>query len=169
VDPTIARGLDYYTGIVFEVGLTDGSGFGSVGSGGRYDDLAGLYTNTRLPGVGGSVGISRLMEALAEKGRLAAPAAARSVLVTHPEHGPATAQFALAAAVRREGFPVETYPEPRKHAAQLKYADKKGVRFALTVDADGSVHGKDLRAGEAFHARDAAGAVDEMAARARAG
>jgi histidyl-tRNA synthetase len=160
VDPTIARGLDYYTGIVFEAVLPT-AGFGSVGSGGRYDDLAALYTNTRLPGVGCSVGLSRLLAALEEQGALAGPAGERGVLVTHPESGDASASFALAAAVRAEGFEVETYPEPRKHATQMKSADKKGLRFALTLDAGGRVHGKDLRGGTAF---DVAGAAEAAAA-----
>lgn len=165
VDPTIARGLDYYTGIVFEAALPSAEGFGSMGGGGRYDDLASLYTATRLPGVGCSVGLTRLLVALAEQGRLLDAAAARTVMVTHPEPGrgvdPAAA-FALAAALRHEGFLVETYPEPRKHGAQLKFADRKGLRFVLTLDASGSVHGKDLRSGEAFDVRDPAEAVDEL-------
>ena len=167
IDPTIARGLDYYTGIVFEASLpsASASGFGSMGGGGRYDDLAGLYTNTRLPGVGCSVGLSRLMEALLEQGKLGGSAAARGVIVTHPESGDPTASVALAAAVRAEGFAVEAYPEARKHAAQMKFADKKGLRFALTLDPDGSVHGKDLRGGESFTAKDASEACDELTRR----
>ena len=159
---TIARGLDHYTGIVFEASLPSMPEFGAVGSGGRYDDLAALYTNTRLPGVGCSVGISRLMEALSEQGRMPAAAAARTVLVTHPETGDPAPSFALAAGLRREGFQVETYPEARKHGTQMKFAAKKGVRFALTVDPDGSVHGKDLTSGEPFHVAGGAAAADEM-------
>ncbi|MFO0933017.1 MAG: histidine--tRNA ligase [Planctomycetota bacterium] len=166
VDPTIARGLDYYTGVVFEAALPSATGFGSMGGGGRYDDLASLYTNTKLPGVGCSVGLTRLLVALEEQGKLASAAAARSVLVTHPESGDPTAAIALAAAVRREGFLVETFPEPKKHGAQMKFADKKGLRFVLTIDASGGVHGKDLRGGEAFDVRDAADAADEMRRRA---
>jgi histidyl-tRNA synthetase len=133
-----------------------------MGGGGRYDDLASLYTRTRLPGVGCSVGLTRLLVALEEQGKLADAAAARSVLVTHPEGGDLAGAFALAAALRREGFLVETYPEPRKHAAQMKFADKKGLRFAVTLDASGGVHGKDLRAGTTFDVRDAAAAADEL-------
>lgn len=167
VDPTIARGLDYYTGIVFEASLPEGSGFGSVGSGGRYDDLAALYTNTRLPGVGCSIGVSRLLEALEEKGGVLSGGARKSVLVTHPEEGDPARSFVLAADVRREGFAVEVFPEPKKHSAQMKFADRKGVRFVLTVDAAGAVHGKDLQTGEAFDASDAHAACDELHARAR--
>ena len=163
VDPTIARGLDYYTGVVFEAALPSATGFGSMGGGGRYDDLAGLYTNTKLPGVGCSVGLTRLLVALEEQGKLVNDAASRSVLVTHPETGDATQAFALAASLRSAGFAVETYPEPRKHATQMKFADRKGLRFAATIDPDGSIHGKDLRSGAVFTAPDAASAADELA------
>jgi histidyl-tRNA synthetase len=166
VDPTIARGLDYYTGIVFEAGLADSQGFGSVGSGGRYDDLAALYTSTRLPGVGCSVGISRLLEALSEKGALADGAPSKSVLVTHPEEGDPAPSFALAAALRGDGLVVETFPEPKKHGAQMKYADKKGVRFVMTADPAGVVHGKDLRSGETWNSPSPADAADEVHRRA---
>lgn len=162
VDPTIARGLDYYTGMVWEAVIPSVPGFGSVGSGGRYDDLAGLYTNTKLPGVGCSVGVTRLLALLAESGRLSTAAGSEGVIVTHPETGDASAAFALAAALRREGFAVETYPEPRKHAAQMKFADRKGLRFAVTIDPDGSIHGKDLRGKAVFTAPDAASAADEL-------
>jgi len=160
VDPTIARGLDYYTGIVMEARLDAVPSVGSVGSGGRYDDLAGLYTNTKLPGVGCSVGIDRLLIALEEleggAGGQGPAAGARSpaeIVFTHPlaEHGPAalTAVFALAQRLRDEGWKVEIYPDDRKHAAQMKYADRQGLRFALTRNADGSWHAKDLVASRA--------------------
>jgi histidyl-tRNA synthetase len=149
VDPSIARGLDYYTGVVMEARLDAVPAVGSVGSGGRYDDLASLYTNTKLPGVGCSVGIDRLLVALAEPGA-AAPAASRSpaeVLVVHPEEGALASAFALAGALRAAGLRVETFPEAKKHGAQMKYADRQGLRLALTRNADGTWHGKDLRDG----------------------
>jgi histidyl-tRNA synthetase len=151
VDPLLARGLDYYTGIVVEAYLPDLPSLGSVGSGGRYDDLAGLYTSTRLPGVGISLGVYRIVAALEERGLLPPPATA-TAMVAHPESGGAHRALALAARLRAEGLPVEVFPEPRKHGAQMRYADKRGVRFVLTVDPDGSVQGKDLKTGEAFHA-----------------
>ena len=167
VDPTIARGLDYYTGIVFEAGLPAVEGFGSIGSGGRYDDLAGLYTNTKLPGVGCSVGLTRLLVLLEEQGKLAGTRTT-AALVTHPESGDPAPAFALAAAVRRDGFAVETYPEARKHAAQMKFADRKGLRFVLTLDPSGSVHAKDLASGDVFDASPASIAA-ELRRRAAAG
>ncbi len=163
VDPTIARGLDYYTGIVFEASLEGAAGFGSVGSGGRYDDLAALYTTTRLPGVGCSVGLDRLLAAVEETGALPKDQAPSAVLVTHPEEPSRLAQvFALATALRSAAIATETYPEPRKHAAQMKYADRRAIPFALTVDADGSIHGKVLRDGTTFTAATARDAVEEI-------
>jgi histidyl-tRNA synthetase len=149
VDPTLARGLDYYTGIVFEASLV-GADVGSVGSGGRYDDLAGLYTNTRLPGVGCSVGIDRLLVALEGRGGATGASTAPAVLVTQPEEGDPAGAVGLAGELRRAGVSAEAFPERRKHANQMKYADKRGVRGVLTLDADGSVHGKDLKTSQAF-------------------
>jgi histidyl-tRNA synthetase len=150
LDPSIARGLDYYTGLVMEARLDAMPSIGSVGSGGRYDDLAGLYTNTKLPGVGCSVGITRLLTALEELegGAGAASRSPAEVLITHPEaeQGAKAVEecFALARRLRATGRRVEIYPEARKHAAQMKYADRQGVRFALTRDADGTWRVKDL-------------------------
>jgi histidyl-tRNA synthetase len=149
VDPLLARGLDYYTGVVMEAGLPAMRDLGSVGSGGRYDDLAGLYTNTRLPGVGISLGLYRIVVALEEAGRL--PKAAADVLVTHPEAGGPRPALALAAEIRAAGLSAEVFPEPRKHGAQMRYADRKGIRFVVTLDPDGTAQVKDLRSGDAFH------------------
>lgn len=170
VDPTIARGLDYYTGVVMEARLEALPSVGSVGSGGRYDDLAGLYTNTRLPGVGCSVGIDRLLVALEELegGAGATSRSPAQVLLTHPEAGSPpealAAVFALAERLRTAGIRVETYPEPRKHAAQMKYADRQGLAVAITRNADGSWHAKDL----ATHASEALPHVEAVAAWMRA-
>jgi histidyl-tRNA synthetase len=169
LDPAIARGLDYYTGLVFEAQLVDLPGIGSVGAGGRYDNLAGLYTATRLPGVGCSLGVDRLLAALEELGRIPRGAGGTAVLVTHPETGDPGPAFALAAALRRAGLSTEMYPEPRRHATQMRFADRKGTRLVLTVDADGSAHGKDLATGESFHAPDAATVVQQVRARLGAG
>jgi histidyl-tRNA synthetase len=161
VDPSIARGLDYYTGLVLEAQLAALPSIGSVGSGGRYDDLAGLYTNTRLPGVGCSVGVDRLLVALAELagGAAAASKSPSQVLLTHPGPEHLVPAFALAQALRDAGLRVEVYPEDKKHAAQMKYADRQGIRFALTRDADGSWHAKDLAQGATAQLADTAEAL----------
>jgi histidyl-tRNA synthetase len=182
IDPTIARGLDYYTGLVMEARLDALPSIGSVGSGGRYDDLAGLYTNTKLPGVGCSVGIDRLLIALEElellaggaggQGSASAVLSPAEVLLTHPsaEQGPAAldAVFALSQRLRAEGLKVETFPEDKKHGQQMKYADRQGVAFALTRNPDGSWHGKNLLASSAQELPDESAVLAWLAA-ARSG
>ncbi len=174
IDPTIARGLDYYTGLVMEARLDALPSVGSVGSGGRYDDLAGLYTNTKLPGVGCSVGLDRLLIALEEieggaggQGAASAALSPAEVLLTHPsaEQGPAAldAVFALSQRLRAEGLKVETFPEDKKHGQQMKYADRQGLAFALTRNPDGSWHGKNLIASSAQELPDEAAVLAWLA------
>ena len=154
-DPSIARGLAYYTGMVYETALRDAPEIGSVSSGGRYDDLAGLYTTTRLPGVGGSIGISRLVGALGVGG---IGGALREippfVLVAHPRSERLTAlAVRTATAVRRElGARVELYPMPRPHKKQMRYAALRHAAVVLTVDEDHTVRIKDMASGDAVSA-----------------
>ncbi len=133
VDLSIARGLDYYTGTVFETFLAEIPEIGSVCSGGRYDDLASIYTKQRLPGVGASLGIDRLLAALEEIDRLDAAAAAPAVLMTMFDGSRSADYVGLAAMLRRGGLSVELYPEAKKLATQLKYADRKGHRLAVII------------------------------------
>ncbi len=163
IDPRIARGLDYYTGIVFEARFAEAPGFGSVGGGGRYDDLAGIYTKTSLPGVGGSVGIDRLLAALEEKEGGSTSFSSADILVAHPEPDRLAAAFALASGLRARGFAVEMYPHAKKHGAQMRYADRQGIRFVFTVDDDGTLHGKDLTTGRTFGAATAGEAAKAVA------
>jgi histidyl-tRNA synthetase len=136
IDPSIARGLDYYTGIVFETRLDDLQDIGSVCSGGRYDDLAQLYTKERLPGVGASLGLDRLLAAMEEMNLVEKRSATAPVFLPYfaAEHLPD--YLRLAARLRAAGIGVELYPEPKKLGAQLKYADRRGFRFALLVGGD---------------------------------
>ena len=149
VDPAIARGLDYYTGLVFETNLTQMPDIGSVASGGRYDNLAGLYTKQDLPGVGGSLGLDRLLAALEELGRLETAETPAAVLVTMFDATSAERYFAIAQALRRAGIAAEVYPEAKKIGQQLKYADKKGHRVAVIAGerefAESRAQVKDLR------------------------
>ena len=165
VDPRIARGLDYYTGIVFEAHFADAPDFGSVGGGGRYDDLAGLYTKSRLPGVGGSIGIDRLLAALEDRAGAVTRESASDAMVIHAGAGRLETGFAFAAGLRARGLSAAVYPEPRKHGAQMRYADRLGIRFVFTPDADGTFHAKDLVAGETFAVSTAEEAVGEISAR----
>jgi histidyl-tRNA synthetase len=136
MNPSIARGLDYYTGLVLETTLDDLPDIGSVASGGRYDDLAGLYTSQALPGIGASLGVDRLlaaMEKLGLVGEARTPADALVVFFAEDRLGDYPK---LAASLRAAGVGAELYPEPKKLAAQLKYADKKGFRLAIIAGPD---------------------------------
>ena len=153
VDLTIARGLDYYTGTVYETTLLDHPEIGSVCSGGRYDDLAGYYTEKQLPGVGISIGLTRLFYVLDEQGLLnpdlsSAPADAL-VLPMTAEPAPA---IALAQQLRDAGIRVQLYGEQKKFKQKMSYADKLGVAYAVFLGEDEIAQGKcsvkDMRTGE---------------------
>ena len=148
IDPSIARGLDYYTGIVVEAQLDALPDIGSVGAGGRYDDLAGLYTKSALPGVGFTIGVTRLMDALEALGQEAQVASPSRVLVTHPGDDHLPEAFAFAAGLRAAGIPCEVFPQEKKHAQQMRYADRKGIPFVFTRNDDGTFHGKRMADGE---------------------
>ena len=151
IDVSIARGLDYYTGAIFESFLTDYPKLGSVCSGGRYDNLAELYTKQTLPGVGASLGLDRLFAGLEELGMIEKTASTVDVFIPLFDAALSTKYFEIAAGLRRQGIGVELYPEPKKLGAQLKYADKKGIRLAVVVGSDEMSQGiatlKDLRSG----------------------
>ena len=152
VDLTIARGLDYYTGTVYETTLLDHPEIGSVCSGGRYDDLAGYYTERKLPGVGISIGLTRLFYVLDEQGLLNPdlPSAPCDVLVLPMTDDPGAA-IALAEALRTGGIRVQLYSEKKKFKQKLSYADKLGVPFVVLLGEDeiseGKCSVKDMRTG----------------------
>jgi histidyl-tRNA synthetase len=131
LDPSITRGLDYYTGIVFETFLTDLPQIGSVCSGGRYNDLTSLFATERMPGVGASIGLDRLQAGLAELGATAGTPATVHALVLCVDDGLEAHYHALAAALRREGLSAEVYPERVKLPRQFQFAEKKGIPFAI--------------------------------------
>jgi histidyl-tRNA synthetase len=133
LDPSIARGLDYYTGTVFETFLGDLPEIGSVCSGGRYDDLASLYTKTRLPGIGASLGLDRLLAAMDKLSMLGGRAATGDVLVVFFQKTRGPDYIALAHRLRRSGLSVELYPDPKKLAKQLEYADRRGHPLCVIV------------------------------------
>ena len=137
VDLTIARGLDYYTGTVYETTLLDHPEIGSVCSGGRYDNLAGYYIEKQLPGVGISIGLTRLFYVLDEQGLLnpALPSAPADALVLPMTADPAPA-IALAQALRSEGIKVQLYGEQKKFKQKMAYANKLGVPFAVLLGED---------------------------------
>ena len=137
VDLTIARGLDYYTGTVYETTLLDHPEIGSVCSGGRYDNLAGYYTERQLPGVGISIGLTRLFYVLDEQGLLnpQLPSAPADALVLPMTSDPAPA-IALAQALRAGGIRVQLYGEQKKFKQKMAYANKLGVPFAVLLGED---------------------------------
>ena len=153
VDLTIARGLDYYTGTVYETTLLDHPEIGSVCSGGRYDNLAGYYTEKELPGVGISIGLTRLFYVLDEQGLLnpELPAAPADALVLPMIAEPAPA-IALAETLRSYGLRVQFYGEQKKFKQKMSYADKLGVPFAVLLGEDELAQGKcalkNMRTGE---------------------
>ena len=153
VDLTIARGLDYYTGTVYETTLLDHPQIGSVCSGGRYDDLAGYYTDKALPGVGISIGLTRLFYVLDEQGLLNPdlPSAPADALILPMTEDPAPA-IALAEQLRSCGVRVQLYAEQKKFKQKMSYADKLGVSYAVLLGEDEIAEGKcsvkDMRSGE---------------------
>lgn len=153
VSLTTVRGLDYYTGTVYETFLTDDPSLGSICSGGRYENLAGYYTKSKLPGVGVSIGASRLFEVLLEKGIIKAEETALAdVLIIQVDTSLMPDYFKLASELRADGLKVEVYVDPHKMGKQLKYADRAGVPFALLMGSDekarGTVTLKNLRKAE---------------------
>ncbi len=152
IDLSIARGLDYYTGTVYETEMLDHPEIGSICSGGRYDDLAGYYTDKKLPGVGISIGLTRLFFVLDDQGYLndelcCAPADALIIPMTEDM----TPAIALATALRDGGVRTQIYTEKKKFKAKLTYASKLGIPYAVLLGEDEIAAGvcavKDLNAG----------------------
>ncbi|MBQ9044390.1 MAG: histidine--tRNA ligase [Oscillospiraceae bacterium] len=153
IDLTIARGLDYYTGTVYETVMTDHPEIGSVCSGGRYDNLAEYYTNKALPGVGISIGLTRLFYVLQEQGMLSedlltAPADVLILPMTEELSG----AIALATKLRAAGLRVQLYGEKKKFKAKIAYADKLAIPYVIFLGEDelreGKCSVKDMTTGE---------------------
>ena len=155
---TIARGLDYYPGTVYETTLLDHPEIGSVCSGGRYDNLAEYYTNKQLPGVGISIGLTRLFYVLGEQGMLNpdVPTAPADVLILPmtDDLGPA---IELATSLRESGIRTQLYTEPKKFKAKISYADKLGIPYVIFLGEDEinakEIKWKDMASGEQFTAK----------------
>lgn len=136
LDLAIARGLDYYTGTIYETFLDDLPAIGSVCSGGRYDNLAGIFTKLPLPGVGASLGVDRLLAAMEELGLVAESSTPAAVLVTQFEQQYFSEYIAAAARLRHRNISVEVFPEAKNLGKQLKYANKKGHQVVVIAGAD---------------------------------
>jgi histidyl-tRNA synthetase len=154
LDVSIARGLDYYTGTIYETFLNETLpngkplNIGSVCSGGRYDNLAGLYTKQQLPGVGASLGLDRLLAAMEELQLLPKATTPAPVLLVQFEAARLGDYQRMARSLRAEGIGVEVYPDAKKIGQQLKYAEGRAFRVALIAGpeefAQGAWKVKDL-------------------------
>ena len=151
---SIARGLDYYTGTVYETHLAEHPQIGSICSGGRYENLATHYTKSKLPGVGISIGATRLFWQLREAGLLGSADSSVKVLVTQMDEAQLTTYIELANGLRGAGINTEVVMEAGKLARQFKYADRAGIRFVLVLGSDelakGVVTVKDMRKQDQF-------------------
>jgi histidyl-tRNA synthetase len=132
----LARGLDYYTGIVFETTVSGWEKFGSIASGGRYDNLASLFTPRRLPGVGASIGLDRLLALLDEAGKLKSTATTVPVLVANFPGIDRTIPVSLASRLRAAGIGAEVFPDPIPIGKQMGYGSKRGHTLAVIVGPD---------------------------------
>jgi len=151
---SIARGLDYYTGTVYETTLNDHPGIGSICSGGRYENLAGQYTKSHLPGVGISIGLTRLYWQLRDAGLISTAQSTVDVLVTQMDPSLLPTYLAVASDLRGAGIATEVVMESGKLGKQFKYADRAGIRFAIVIGEDevakDVVTVKDLRREDQF-------------------
>ena len=136
LDPSITRGLDYYTGIVFESFLSDLPAIGSICSGGRYDNLVGLYSKEKMPGVGTSIGIDRLIAGLEALDRLKTRQSYASAAIAWAGEGSGGICQALAEKLRKEGIPCEVFLEEEKLVKQFQGAEKKKIKWFIIPDAE---------------------------------
>lgn len=152
IDLRIARGLDYYTGTVYETVLNDLPGVGSVCSGGRYDDLASNYTNTNLPGIGISIGLSRLFYKLLEAGVIVPVQQSLAEVIVMPIDDAATSRaLEVASSLRAVGIATIVYTEPGAMKKKFRYADRMGCRYTVVIGenelAAGTLSLKDMQSG----------------------
>src|SRR5262249_28636191 len=136
IDLGLARGLDYYTGIVFETTINGWEKYGSVASGGRYDNLASLFTPRKLPGVGASIGLDRLLALLDEAGKLKTGVSMAPVLVANFQGTTPGVPFSMAARLRAAGIGAEVFPDPISIGKQMGYGSSRGHKLAVIVGPD---------------------------------
>src|SRR5207244_9428 len=152
IDPSLARGLSYYTGAIMEITVPDLQG--SLGGGGRYDNLIGLFLGRELPACGFSLGLERILVVMDERRMFPESVVGRNadVMVTLWNEQSEGDALALAAALRQERLRVDVYPERDKLGKQFKYASSRNIPFVIVVGDDEKAAGtatiKDLRSGE---------------------
>jgi len=157
VDPSLARGLSYYTGTIMEIVLTDGDFKGSIGGGGRYDGLIGMFGKEQIPACGFSLGLERILVVMDERGMFPAEiakSAAADVMVTVWNGETIERSLMTAAKLRTGGLRVMVYPEPDKLGKQFKYADTIGVSWVCTIGDDEAANDvikiKNMASGEEY-------------------
>ncbi len=136
LDPSITRGLDYYTGVVYETFLNDLPSIGSVCSGGRYDNLAGLYTKTKLPGVGASIGLDRLIAGLEQLGLTTQKGSYLDAEIYCMDAGLSVHYQGVAAQFRAKGINVEVFPEAKKMGQQYAVTEAKSVPWGILIGSN---------------------------------
>lgn len=165
IDLTIARGLDYYTGTVYETVLDDYRKLGSVCSGGRYDNLTGYYTNQKMPGIGISIGLTRLFSQLKEAGIIKAESGSLTKALVAPMDCSMGYALSVASALRQNGIPSEVYYEQKGFKHKMKYADKLGIPYVVVIGTDeeenNNVSVKNMTTGEQITVA-AAAVADEI-------
>ncbi|HCA19532.1 MAG TPA: histidine--tRNA ligase [Treponema sp.] len=142
LDPSITRGLDYYTGVVYETFLDDLPSIGSVCSGGRYDNLAGLYMKDKVPGVGASIGLDRLIAGLTELGLTAEKGSYLDAEIYNTDSNLSIHYQGVASRLRGMGVSVEVFPDTLKMARQYAVTEKKGMQWGIIINAEDA--GKNL-------------------------
>jgi histidyl-tRNA synthetase len=148
IDPSLARGLSYYTGAIFEINVPDLAG--SLGGGGRYDGLIGMFGKEQIPACGFSLGLERILVVMDERGMFpseVAASAAADIMVTIQNDETIAGSLRLAAELRKSGLRVLVYPEAEKLGKQFKYADSLNIKYAC-VPGEDSIKLKDLATGE---------------------
>ena len=133
LDPSITRGLDYYTGIVYETFLNELPSIGSVCSGGRYDNLAGLYMKDRISGVGSSIGLDRLIAGLEQLGITGKQACFVDAIIFCLDNSLMSFYMKTASEFRKIGISVEVFPDCKKINQQYNYAEKKGIPYGILI------------------------------------
>ncbi len=166
LDPSITRGLDYYTGLVFETFLSGRESIGSVCSGGRYNNLASLYTNEELPGVGASIGVDRLLAALEESEVKGKNQALCECIIFNMDDTLLGLLHKTADEVRKRGISCEVYPDSRKLNKQFLFAEKKNIPAGIIIGREeqesSTITVKDLLKRENYEKIDAAGGISKV-------
>lgn len=163
VDLSIARGLDYYTGTIYETFLTDVEGLGAVMSGGRYDELLDMFGKERVPSVGISLGLDRLFSCLVESGDLALRASPTQVLVTVFSDALRPKSFAVASQLRAAGISTEIYPNMARMKKQLQYANRRDVEQVLFLGEE-EVRHKNVKIKQMSTGEETVVPIDELIA-----